>query len=247
MEVKKILISQPRPSERSPYFEIAKAHEVDLVFRQLIKTEGLTSKEYRQFKVNPADYTAVIFSTRTAIDNYFRLCKELRFTVPDTMKYFCTSETLALYLQKYIVYRKRKIFFGETGRITDASLVQAINKHNKEKYLMPVSEETPEAERTIPGVKVKITAVVMYRVVSNDFEEGHVFDYDMVIFFSPNGVPALLKNVPDLKEKYPDLVVACFGAGTAKAATDAGLTVTLQVPSPEYSSMTAALDAFLSK
>ena len=138
MKIKKILVSQPKPSsDKSPYFDIAQKYNVEMVFRPFIKVEGLTSKEFRQAKISIPDFTAVIFTARTAIDHYFRLCEEMRINIPDTMKYFCTSEAIALYLQKYIIYRKRKIFFGTSGKLDDPDLLKALNKHIKEKFLSP--------------------------------------------------------------------------------------------------------------
>ena len=168
MKVKKILVSQPKPSsDKSPYYEIAERHGVELVFRPFIKVEGLTSKEFRQSKVSIPEYTAVIFTARTAIDHFFRLCEEMRISIPDTMKYFCTTESIALYLQKYIVYRKRKIFFGDTGKLE--GLESYFIKHNKEKFLYVVSDVHKEYSKVLVSNKINYTKAVMYRTVSNDF------------------------------------------------------------------------------
>lgn len=242
-KVKKILISQPKPSsEKSPYFEIAEKFQVDLYFYPLIKVERVSMKEFRHQRINILDYTAVIFTARTAVDKFFSICEELKITIPETMKYFCVSEAVALYLQKYIVYRKRKIFFSQTGKID--GLNNAFTKHGKEKFLFPVPEEhNDEVINFLDQKKIGYTKSVMYRTVSNDFEKGEIFDYDMVIFFSPLGIQSLLKNVPDFKQG--DIAIGCFGNATAKAVVDAGLRLDCEAPQPDYPSMTAALEAFL--
>jgi len=244
MKINKILVSQPKPaSEKSPYYDIATRYGVEMVFRPFIKVEGLSAREFRQQKININDFTAIIFTARTAIDHFFRLCEEMRVTIPDTMKYFCTTETIALYLQKYIIYRKRKIFHGSTGKLDD--LLSALSKHNKEKYLYAVSDvhkDSANAEM-LDKAKVNYTKAVMYRTVSNDFTADEPFDYDMLLFFSPAGIDSLLKNFPDFKQG--DIQIGCFGASTAKAVEDAGLRLDLAAPSPKAPSITAALDLFL--
>lgn len=249
MKIKKILVSQPRPAgDKSPYFDIATKYGVDVVFRPFIKTEGLTAKEFRQSKINLADYTAVIFTSRTAIDNYFRLSEESRFKVPDTMRYFCTTEQVALYLQKYIVYRKRKISFGMTGKLDDPQFLSAVQKNHKEKFLFPVSDVHTVNMKPLDDLKIDYTPAVMYRTVSNDFKEGEPFDYDLLLFFSPAGIDSLLKNFPDFgKEGQREVAVGTFGAATAKAVKDAGLRLDIEAPTPATPSMTAALEAFLTR
>ncbi|MBQ3624811.1 MAG: uroporphyrinogen-III synthase [Prevotella sp.] len=245
--IKKILVSQPQPtSEKSPYFDIAKDLDVELVFRPFIKVEGLTSKEFRQQRINLLDYTAVVFTSRHAIDNYFTLAKELRVTIPEDMKYFCVTEQIALYIQKYIQYRKRKVFFGTTGKIAD--LVPTMVKHKTEKYLVPLSDvHNNSVTELLDAKKLQHKECIMYRTVSNDFtpEERKSFDYDMMIFFSPTGIKALMKNFP--KFKQGDIKIAAFGPSTAKEVTDNGLRLDLQAPTPEQPSMTGALRAFLEK
>lgn len=170
MKVKKVLVSQPKPaSDKSPYYDIAEKYGVEIVFRPFIKVEGLTAKEFRQSKIAITDFSAIIFTARTAIDHFFRLCEEMRVTIPDTMKYFCTTESIALYLQKYIVYRKRKIFHGSTGRLDD--LLPSLSKHNKEKYLYAVSDVHKDSANAdmLDKAKINYTKAVMYRTVSNDF------------------------------------------------------------------------------
>ena len=244
MKINKILVSQPKPtSEKSPYFDIAERYGVEIVFRPFIKVEGLTAREFRQQKININDFTAIIFTARTAIDHFFRLCEEMRVTIPDTMKYFCTTESIALYLQKYIVYRKRKIFHGSTGKLDD--LLPSLSKHNKDNYLYAVSDvhkDNANAE-LLDKAKVHYTKAVMYRTVSNDFAPDEPFDYDMLLFFSPAGIDSLMKNFPDFKQG--DIQIGCFGASTAKAVADAGLRLDLEAPTAKAPSITAALDLFL--
>lgn len=243
MKVKKILVSQPKPSsEKSPYFDIAKKHGVEIVFRPFIKVEGLSAREFRQQKVSIPEYTAVIFTAKTAIDHFFRLCEETRFNVPETMKYFCTTKNIADYLQKYTVYRKRKIFKAETGKLAD--LLPFIIKHKDEKYLFAVSDVSNAADASIlEDNKIDVTRAVMYRTVSNDFGPDEAFDYDMLAFFSPQGIEALKKNFPDFNQG--EIAIATFGANTAKCARDAGLRVDIEAPSPSTPSMTAAIDQYL--
>lgn len=246
MKIKKILVSQPRPAnEKSPYFDIATRHNVDIVFRPMIKVEGLTSKEFRQLKINLADFTAVIFTSKAAVDHFFRLCEEMRVNVPDTMRYFCTTEAIALYLQKYIVYRKRKISFGTSGKLDDPHLVQAIVKNHKEKFLFPVSDVHKDSHDILTQNKIDFTEAVMYRTVSNDFTPDEPFDYDLLLFFSPQGIASLQKNFPDFGKDDQQMYIGTFGAATSQAVTDAGLRLDFQAPTPENPSMTAALDAFL--
>ena len=242
MEIKKILVSQPKPTtEKSPYYDIAQKYGVEIVFRPFIKVEGLSSKEFRQQKISILDHTAIIFNTRTAIDHFFTLCKSLRITIPDTMKYFCTTENISLYLQKYIVYRKRKIHFGnKTNKIED--IVQLLAKYN-EKYLYPVSDVHKDDTSFLEKANINYTKAIMYRTVSNDFTPEEEFDYDMLVFFSPAGIASLLKNFPEFVQG--DIKIACFGPTTAKAAKEAGLRLDIEAPTPEMPSITGALDAYL--
>lgn len=246
MKIKRILVSQPKPAgDKSPYYDIAKKYGVEMIFRPFIKTEGLTAKEFRHSKVNLADFTGVIFTSKAAIDNFFRLCEEMRVKIPDTMRYFCTTESIALYLQKYIVYRKRKISFGTTGKLNDPALLAALDKNNTEKLLFPVSDVHTDDLSILDGHDLDITKVVMFRTVSNDFQPGEDLDYDMLIFFSPSGIDSLKKNFPDFKQNKEHIYLAAFGPTAVKAIQDADLRVDLEAPTPKYRSMTAALDAFL--
>lgn len=243
MEIKKILVSQPKPSsDKSPYYDIASKYGVEIVFRPFIKVESVSAKEFRQQKVSILDHTAVVFTSRHAIDHFFHLCGELRVTIPETMKYFCVTESVALYIQKYVQYRKRKVFFGATGKIED--LLPSMIKHKGEKYLVPMSDvHTDETKTLLDKAKLQHTETVMYRTVSNDFTPEEKFDYDMLIFFTPAGVAALKKNFPDFQQG--DIAIGCFGPATAKAARDAGLRLDVEAPTSEAPSMTGALELFL--
>lgn len=243
MKIKNILISQPRPtSEKSPYYDLAEKYGVNLVFRPFIKVDPVSAKEFRQQKVSILDHTAVIFTAKTAIDHFFRLCEEMRITVPETMKYFCINEQVALYLQKYIVYRKRKIFFNGDGKI--AGLVQLILKHTAEKFIVPVSDvHKDDLLMMMDEKKIDYTKAVMYCTVSNDFKPDEPFNYDMLVFFSPSGISSLIKNFPDFNQG--EICIACFGATTAKAVRDVGLRLDVEAPTAEHHSITSALDAYI--
>lgn len=245
MKVKKILVSQPKPStDKSPYFDIAQKHDVEIVFRPFIKVEGLSAKEFRQQKVNISDFTAIVFTARTAVDHFFRLCEEMRIAIPMTLKYFCTSETIANYLQKYIVYRKRKIFASPTGKLAD--LLPAMIKHKTENFLLAVSDVNNGADQALLAAnKLNVTSAAMYRTVSNDFAPDEAFDYDMLVFFSPQGIESLLKNFPDFKQD--DIRIAALGPATVKAVKDAGLRLDIEAPTPKAPSMTTAIDLFLNE
>ena len=243
--IKKILVSQPKPtSEKSPYYDIANRFGVELVFRPFIKVEGMAAREFRTQKVNILDYTAVVFTSRHAIDHFFTLAKEMRITIPEDMKYFCVTETIAFYIQKYVQYRKRKVFFGTTGKVDD--LIPTMVKHKTEKYLVPMSDVHNDAIANLLDSKKLIhKEVVMYKTVSNDFPEEEVknFDYDMLIFFSPSGIESLTKNFPDFNQG--EIAIGTFGPATAKAVQDAGLRLDLQAPTEKYPSMTGALQHYL--
>ena len=245
--IKKILVSQPKPtSEKSPYYDIAERFGVELVFRPFIKVEGISAREFRSQKVTITDYTAVIFTSRHAIDHFFTLAKELRANISEDMKYFCVTEAIALYIQKYVQYRKRKVFFGSSGKIDD--LLPMMIKHKTEKYLVPQSDVHNNAiAQLLESKKLHHKECVMYRTVSNDLTEEEVktFDYDMLLFFSPSGIEALLKNFPGFKQG--DVAIATFGPTTAKAAEEAGLRIDIKAPMEQYPSMTGALQHFLLK
>ncbi|NJM14423.1 MAG: uroporphyrinogen-III synthase [Bacteroidales bacterium] len=243
MKIKRILVSQPEPpsAQKSPYYEIAEKNNVKIDFRQFIQVEGISSKEFRQQKVNINDYTAVIFTSKTSIDHFFRMAEELRVTIPDSMKYFCQTESIALYLQKYIVYRKRKIFFGEKQLI---DLMDIMKKHAGENYLVPVSDQHKnEIDDCLSEHKYKYTKAVFYKTVSSDLSDLSKLNYDVLVFFSPSGIKSLLKNFPGFQQN--DVKIASFGASTAKAVIEAGLRLDLEVPKPGTPSMSMALDIFI--
>lgn len=238
MKIKKILVSQPQPTgDKSPYFDISEKYGVKIDFRPFIKVEGLSAKEFRAQRVSILDYTAIIFIAKQGIDHFFHLCDEMRITVPETMKYFCVTESVAVYLQHYIHYRKRKVFFGTSARMSD--LVPVLNKHTTEKYLFIapelVNEETLSA---LDSSKIKYAKAIMYRTVSNDFGPDEEFNYDMLLFFSPLGVQSLLKNFPDFKQE--DIQIGGFGTTTTAAVKELGLRLDLEAPTPQYPSMTMA-------
>lgn len=241
--VKKILISQPQPSsEKSPYFEIERKYGVELVFHPFIKIEGVSAPEFRKQKVQILDHTAIVFNSRHGIDHFFNLCKELRVSIPEDMKYFAISETVALYIQKYVQYRKRKVFFPASGKYPD--LITLMNKHKTEKYLVPQSDvHSDEFHKMLEAKKLKHTECVMYRTVSNKFPDDRKFDFDMVILFTPAGVESLLKTFPNFQETNAKL--ACFGKATAKAIEEAGLNLELEAPSVKAPSMTGSLELYL--
>ena len=243
--IKKILVSQPKPaSEKSPYFEIEAKQDVQFTFHPFIKIEGLSSREFRQQKIKILDYTAIVFNSRHAIDYFFTLCKELRVQLPEEMKYFGISETVALYIQKYIPYRKRKVFFGSTGKWAD--LVTVMAKHKTENYLVPLSDvHSDEVTTMLDAKKLKHKECVMYRTISNDYPANEPFDFDMLVLFTPAGVESLIKNFPDFKQG--DMLLACFGPATKKALEEAGFRVDLSAPTPEARSMTAAIEQYLEK
>jgi uroporphyrinogen-III synthase len=241
VKIKKILVSQPKPtSEKSPYFDLERKYGVEVVFRPFIKIEGLTSREFRQSKIPINNHTAVIFTARTAVDHYFRLCKELRFNVPDTMKYFCVSETIAHYLQKYIIYRKRKIFYTETGH-ADA-LLPLLAKHNKETYIYPISDVHDQKLHIPEDGSIKFTKAIMYRTVSNVIRNDEEFDYDMIILFTPSGVKSLMQSFPNFKQG--NIAIGVMGAKTIEELKNNGLRLDFTT-SPKAPSIAAAIDQYI--
>ncbi len=245
MKLSKILVSQPKPaSDKSPYFDIARKYGVEIDFKQFIKVEALSAKEFRQQRVNILDHTAIVFTSRHAIDHFFGLCNELRVQVPETMKYFCVSETISLYIQKYVQYRKRKVFFGTNGKMD--TLLPLMIKHKDLKYLVPLSSvHNNEISTLLDNAHLQHTEAVMYRTVSQIFEPGELSGYDMMIFFSPSGIVSLKENLPNFAQG--DTQIACFGPATAAAIKEAGLRLDLEAPTPEAPSMTTALEQYLAK
>ncbi len=242
MKIKKILVSQPNPENgKSPYFELAEQNNLQIDFRPFIHVEGIPSKEFRQERIAILEHSAVIFTSKTAVDHFFRICEELRITVPDSMKYFCISESAAFYLQKYIVYRKRKIFYGN-GQFSD--LMDLINKHRDENFLVPLSDiHKEEIPNTLKEYKIKYSKAVIYRTVCSDLSDLPVNDYDMLVFFSPSGIKSLKQNFPDFKQN--SIKIASFGTTTASAVEEAGLRLDVRAPQPEAPSMTMALDLYI--
>lgn len=237
----KILVSQPKPqTEKSPYFDVAKKYNLELVFRPFIKVEPMSSKDFRQQKVSIPGHTAIVFTSRHAIDHFFALCKELRVTIPDDMKYFCISEQVSLYIQKYVQYRKRKNFFPESGRITD--LIPIMVKHSNEKYFVPQSSVHDDTMKNmLDEAKLDHDEAVMYYTVTNDFTPDEAFDYNMLVFFSPEGINSLIKNFPNFEQG--DIKIACLGVKTIQAAKSAGIEVDYQ-PTSELRSVPAIIEAY---
>ncbi len=242
MKIKNILVSQPEPeSDKSPYFEIAEKNNVKIDFRPFIHVEPVETKEFRKQRINILDHSAAIFTSKTAIDHFFRVSNEMRISVPDSMKYFCTSESIAHYLQKYIVYRKRKIFFGK-GRFAD--LIELLEKHKGEKFLVPLSEQhKQEIPELLKENKIDFIIAILYKTVSSDLSDLQMFNYDVLVFFSPSGIRSLTKNFPEFKQN--ETIIASFGNSTAMAVKDAGFRLDIQAPMPNAPSMTMALDLFI--
>ena len=242
MKVKTILVSQPSPkSESSPYFELANKQKVKIDFRSFIHVEGASSKEIRVQKIDLSSFTAVIFTSRNAVDHFFRIADEMRFTVPDALKYFCESEAIAYYLQKYVVYRKRKIYVGKK---TFPELSKLIKKHKSEKFLLPCSDKLKALiPQELNDLEVDWTKAVFYKTVVSDLSDLENVFYDILVFFSPSGIDSLFKNFPQFEQK--NTRIAVFGNSTVKAAEEAGLKCNIKVPTPEIPSMTMALEKYI--
>lgn len=244
MEIRKILVSQPRPTtDKSPYFDIEKKYGVELTFKPFIRVERLSAKEFRAQKINIQEYTGIVFTSRTSVDNFFKLSEELRIAVKEDLQYYCLSETVALYLQKYINYRKRKVHFSKVGKLDDLAAV--MKKHNTDNILMPVADVHKEDLSIFTKAKVKLTTAVMYRTVSADFTPEEIKSYDMLVFFTPAGINSLFENSPEYKQE--DQKISVFGPATAKAAEDRDLIIACKAPSPEYPSMASAIEDYLEK
>jgi len=244
MKVKTILVSQPEPSsEKSPYKRLQEKLKLTVDFRPFIHVEGATSKEVRQQKIAFGEFDNVILTSRNAVDHYFRLCKEMRFTVPDTTKYFCLSEAVAYYLQKYVVYRKRKVYVGE-GKIND--LESVFKKFNKETFLFPTSDLL---KKDVPDFLdqngINWQRAILYRTVVSDLSDLRDVYYDVLAFFSPSGIESLFKNFPDFKQNKTR--IAAYGNTTIQAAEEAGLEVQIKAPSPDSPSMTMAIEQYVDK
>ncbi len=241
--VKTILLSQPRPEgDKHPFFDLAKKHNINLVFRQFIKVEGVPARDFRAQRIDILEHKAVILNSKMAVDHYFRMCNEMRVTVPESMKYFCTNEATAYYLQKYIQYRKRKIFFGHQS-IQD--LIDAIKKNKEEKFLFPASDVNREQIcEFLEALNIKYTKAVMYKTVSADLSDiKNLSEYDIIIFFTPAGVNALKQNFPNFKQG--NTRIGCFGHTAANTIKKLGYRLDIYAPNPKYPSMFAALDDYI--
>lgn len=242
--IKKILITQPRPEgTRSPYFDLAGRFNLTLDFHPFIVVEGIPAKDFRKQKIDISAFTAVIFTSRNAIDHFFRICEEMKITVSQDTKYFCITEAVALYLQKFILYRKRKVFYGADG--TNKSLFDVINKHkDNEKFLYPCSESfDSDITNWLKEHNCEYATPVLYQIISNDIKDVIAKNYDIICFFTPGGVKSLLENFPDYKQN--GTTIAAFGANTFKAVEDAGLSLEIKAPLPQTPSMVSALEKFL--
>lgn len=242
MKVKTILVSQPEPKiENSPYSRLIEKEKVKVDFRPFIHVEGVQAKTVRQQKIDLNNFTAIILTSRNSVDHFFRIAEEMRFKVPDTMKYFCQSEAVAYYLQKYVVYRKRKIYVGKR---TFPELVPLIKKYKDEKFLLP-SSDTLKAivPQALDELGVDWKRGIFYKTVISDLSDLRNVYYDVLVFFSPSGIESLLKNFPDFEQN--DTRIAVFGNSTVKAATEAGLRIDIQAPTPETPSMTMALQKYI--
>ncbi|MBR3443346.1 MAG: uroporphyrinogen-III synthase [Bacteroidaceae bacterium] len=242
MMAPKILISQPKPqTAKSPYFDIAEKYGIDMVFRPFIKIEKMSAKDFRQQKVSIPGHTAIVFTSRHAIDHFFDLVKELRVVIKEDMKYFCKSEQVALYIQKYVQYRKRKVFFPLSGKVSD--LIPIMEKHKTENYFVPQSSaHNDEMKNMLDAAGLKHDEAVMYYTVSNDFTPDEPFDYNMLVFFSPEGIHSLVKNFPNFDQGK--VAIACLGQKTIEAAEEAGLRVDMK-PTPELRSVPAIIEDFI--
>ena len=242
VKIRKILVSQPEPQNpKSPYFELARKYNLKIDFKQFIQVEGVSVKDFRQQKINILDFTAVVFTSKTGIDHFFRISNEMRIVVPDTMKYFCITENVAFYLQKYIVYRKRKIFHGK-AKFQD--LIEIIIKHKEDNYFVPLSEpHNAEIPELLVKNSIKHTIGTMYKTISSDFSNVKDFDYDILVFYSPSGIKSLRENFPDFIQG--DIKIAAFGPTTASAVEHEGLRLDINAPNPKAPSMTMAIDDFL--
>jgi uroporphyrinogen-III synthase len=243
LKIKKILVSQPIPEDpKSPYFEIAEKNNLKIEFRQFIQIKGIEIKDFKKQKINILDYTGVIFTSRAAIDHFFLICDKMKIVMPEATKYFCTSESSAFYLQKYVVFRKRKIFYSSSGRIEN--MIDLIKKHKEENFLVPVSDvHKHEIPDLLNKIKVKYKKAYFYRTVSSDLRDINIYDYDILVFFSPFGIASLNKNFPDFKQN--NIAIGAFGPVTAKAVKSAKLRLDFQAPVPKAPSMPVALELYI--
>ncbi len=243
MKVNTILVSQPTPPEKSPYFDLERKFGVKLTFKPFIRIESLSTKEFRAQKIFVPDFTGIVFTSRTSVDHFFGLCKELRAPINEELQYYCLSETIALYLQKYITYRKRKIHFSKVGQMEDLAIV--MKKHNTDKFLMPVADVHKEDLTIFTKAKVTVTTAVFYRTVSAEFTPEEIKQYDMLCIFTPAGIQSIFNNDPNYEQG--DQQLAVFGPAAQNAAEAKGLRVDLSVPTEECPSMPTGLNSFLLK
>jgi uroporphyrinogen-III synthase len=245
LKIKKILISQPEPtSEKSPYSELAEKYGLKLDFHQFIHVEGVSAKEFRKQRINILDHFATVFTSKTGVDNFFRIAEEFKIAVPETMKYFCVSESIAFYLQKYIIYRKRKIFYGETGHFKDLAAIMEKQQLPGGRFLLVLSDiYKAEIPQQMDKAKFKYTNGIFYKTVNSDLSTIDIESYDILAFFSPQGIKSLFYNFPNFKQG--NTVIAAFGPTTAKAVAAAGLTLNIPAPTPEALSMPSALELFI--
>lgn len=242
LKVKSVLVSQPKPEgDKSPYFDLAETCKVKIDFRPFIHVEGVSLKDFRSQRINFADYNAVIFTSRNAVDYFFKTAEEVRYNVPESLKYFCISEAIAFYLQKYIVYRKKKVF---TGKQTFQDLIPVLKKHKDCKFLLPCSDiVSPNIKELLDKEGFKYQCVVLYRTVCSDLSDLKDVNYDVLAFFSPSGIKSLFQNFPEFKQN--NTRIAVFGSTTSKAAEEAGLRIDICAPQPEAPSMTKALELYI--
>ena len=243
MKIKNILVSQPQPTdfEKSPYGEIARKFNVNITFRKFFLIEGIPARDFRKDRTNILDYEAVIFTSRNAVDHFFRISKEMRLEVPETMKYFCISESTAYYLQKYVQFRKRKIFHSKENA---ANLMELIKKHKGDKFLLPCSDiHKQEIPKMLEENKIQYKKAIIYRTLAADLSDLSIKDYDLLVFFSPSGIKSLFKNFPDFVQG--ETAIGAFGNSTHKAVKDAGLILNVEAPTQLSPSMTSAIEQFL--
>ncbi len=242
MKIKSILVSQPKPlTDKSPYFDLSKKYNLKIDFRPFVQVEGISVKEFRKSRVDICANSAVIFNSRTAVDHFFRVCEEMKIPIKDTWKYFCISESIAFYLQKYVVYRKRKIFFGNG---TFDNLLEIIKKYSDEKYIIPLSDiHKQEIPSKLTKANIDFTKAILYRTVSADLSDLKNVNYDILVFFSPAGLASLFQNFPDFNQNSTK--IATFGPATAKSVETHGLRLDIKAPVPNAPSMTAALEQYI--
>ena len=243
-KIKNILISQPPPeSDKSPYSRLVEKHKINIEFKKFFSIEGIPAKEFRKSRINICDFSAVIFTSKNSVDHYFRIAKEMRVQIPDTMKYFCISEAIAYYLQKYVVYRKRKIFHG---KLHYTELMDSIKKHKTDKFLFPCSEvHKQEFPKMLEKSGIEFEKAIIYKTVCKDLSDLDIHKYDMLVFFSPSGIKALQSNFPDFEQNTT--YFATFGKTTAKAAKDCKFKIAIEAPTPNAPSMAMAIEHFVEK